>query len=52
MDDFEPSGDDPIKEIAEQFNVEHEEAEEISEIAEELGVDDDDAFEIWSEGGL
>lgn len=39
--------DDEIKEIADDYGLDTDEAEEVRDLADELGVDTDDAHEIW-----
>lgn len=41
--------DEEIKEIAEDYGLDKEEAEEIQEISDEYGLDTDDAYEIWQD---
>jgi hypothetical protein len=45
--DEEEEIDPDIKEIAEDYAIEPEEAEEVLDLADELGVDYDEAYEIW-----
>ncbi len=42
--------DEEIAEIAEEYDVDYEEAEEIRDLVDELGIDVDDAHMILEEG--
>jgi len=42
--------DKEIFEIAKEYGVENDEAEEIQDIANDLGLDNDDAHMLWEEG--
>jgi hypothetical protein len=46
MEPYDES-DEEVKEIAESYGLDKDDAEEVRDLKDELGVDDDDAFEIW-----
>jgi hypothetical protein len=40
-------GDDEIKELMEDYDLDASEAQEVRDLCDELGIDEDDAYEIW-----
>ena len=44
---MKPYEDDDVREIAQAYDLDNDDAMEVRDLRDELDVDDDEAFEIW-----